>query len=317
MRLVVGLGGNALLRRGEAPAAETQRRNIEKAVAVGVARLARHELVVTHGNGPQIGLLALQSVSLAASFPAAKPYPLDLLGAESEGMIGYLIALALMNALPRREIATLLTEIEVDPGDPAFRSPKKPIGPLLDEAEAQRVAASKGWKMMRDGSGWRRAVSSPMPRRIRQIRPIELLLGAGVIVVCAGGGGIPIAAGKGGGFYGIEAVIDKDFASALLAETLNADFLLLLTDVRAVWSRWPAADGKPIGRTTPSELSSIAFAEGSMGPKVEAACRFVERTGKKAAIGAVEEAEAILEGAAGTLVEKLRKASPRPRMGRS
>jgi carbamate kinase len=296
MRVVLALGGNALLRRSEAPAAETQRRNVTATIENSIAPLARrHELVITHGNGPQIGLLALQ----AAAYAAVAPYPLDLLGAESEGMVGYLIDLALANALPERAIATLLTQVEVDPEDPAFAAPTKPIGPLYsDRAAAQGLP----WPVVRDGEGWRRAVPSPMPRHIREIETIRLLLDNGIIVVCAGGGGIPVA-GSGGGWRGVEAVIDKDHASALLAEALGADALLLLTDVPAVWSRWPMSAGRPIGRTSPRELRSLRFAAGSMGPKVDAACRFVERTGRRAAIGALDEAEALLDGRAGTIVE--------------
>lgn len=300
MRVVMALGGNALLRRGEAPEAEVQRRNIELAVERSVAPIARrHELVVTHGNGPQIGLLALQS----AAYRAVRAYPLDVLGAESEGMIGYLIDLALANALPHRDIATLLTQVEVEPDDPAFSAPTKPIGPTYSDAEAERLSAQAQWPMMRDGEGWRRAVPSPAPLRIREIRTITLLLRAGVVVVCAGGGGIPVIVTDAGGIQGIEAVIDKDLAAALLAEAIGADVLLLLTDVPAVWTRWPMSDGKPIRRTTPTELRSFSFAVGSMAPKVEAACRFVERTGRRAGIGAIDEAEAILAGAAGTVVD--------------
>jgi carbamate kinase len=299
MRVVMALGGNALLRRGEAPEADIQRNNVQLAVETSVAPIARrHELVVTHGNGPQVGLLALQ----AAAYRAVTPYPLDVLGAESEGMIGYLLDLALANALPERDIATLLTQVEVAPDDPAFSAPSKPIGPTYTDAEAERISAETHWSMMRDGAGWRRAVPSPAPRRIREIGTIKLLLRAGVIVVCTGGGGIPVIVTRDGGLRGVEAVIDKDLAAALLAEAIDADFLLLLTDVPAVWTRWPMSEGCPIRGTTPAELRSHSFAAGSMGPKVEAACRFVENTGRKAGIGAIDQAEAILEGKAGTEV---------------
>jgi carbamate kinase len=299
MRVVMALGGNALLRRGEAPEADIQRNNVQLAVETSVAPIARrHELVVTHGNGPQVGLLALQ----AAAYRAVTPYPLDVLGAESEGMIGYLLDLALANALPERDIATLLTQVEVAPDDPAFSAPSKPIGPTYTGAEAERISAETHWSMMRDGAGWRRAVPSPAPRRIREIGTIKLLLRAGVIVVCTGGGGIPVIVTRDGGLRGVEAVIDKDLAAALLAEAIDADFLLLLTDVPAVWTRWPMSEGCPIRGTTPAELRSHSFAAGSMGPKVEAACRFVENTGRKAGIGAIDQAEAILEGKAGTEV---------------
>jgi carbamate kinase len=298
MRIVIALGGNALLRRGEAPQIENQRRNVRIAAAA-IAPIARcHQTVITHGNGPQIGFLALQ----AAAYHAVRPYPLDLLGAESEGMIGYLLNLALANELRGRNIATLLTQVEVDPADPAFSAPSKPIGPVYSEADARRVASDMGWSMMRDGDFWRRAVASPGPRRIREINSIKLLLEAGVIVVCSGGGGIPVAVTDAGILQGVEAVIDKDFAASLLAEAIGADWLLILTDVAAVWSRWPMHEGAPIGITTPAELRRFTFAAGSMGPKVEAACRFVERTGRRAGIGAIDQARAILQEKAGTLV---------------
>lgn len=298
MRVVIALGGNALLRRGEAPELETQRRNVRIAVGA-IAPIARqHEIVITHGNGPQIGLLALQ----AAAYGAVRPYPLDLLGAESEGMIGYLVNLALANARPDREIATLLTQVEIDPADPAFSAPTKPIGPVYSDADAHRLAAEMKWLMVRDGSGWRRAVASPTPRRIREINTIKLLMRAGVIVICAGGGGVPVAVNDAGEVRGVEAVVDKDLVAALLAQAVDADFLLLLTDVPAVWTRWPLADGSPIGPTTPAQLGGLKFAAGSMGPKVEAACRFVENTGRRAGIGAIDQAEAILQGRAGTIV---------------
>ena len=298
MRVVLALGGNALLRRGEPLEAGVQRRNIAIAVATAVAPIARkHDVIITHGNGPQVGLLALQ----AAAYPGVRPYPLNVLGAETEGMIGYLIEAALAGALPGRELATLLTQIEVDPDDPAFRTPEKPIGPIYDDIEARRLEREIGWPMMRDGTGWRRAVPSPAPKRIREISTIKLLLRSGVIVICAGGGGIPVVATPHG-IEGVEAVIDKDFSAGLLARSLDADALLLLTDVAAVWSSWPAKDGRPIGRTTPAALRQHRFAPGSMAPKVEAACQFVEMTGRMAGIGSMQEAEAILDGRSGTII---------------
>jgi carbamate kinase len=299
MLVVVALGGNALLRRNEPPDAELQRRNVLDAVARSIAPLARvHDIVVTHGNGPQIGLLALQ----AASYRAVRPYPLDVLGAESEGMIGYLIEQALAGALPGREFATLLTQVEIDPRDPAFAAPSKPIGPVYDEPEAGRLARTAGWRFMRDGDSWRRAVPSPMPQRIREINAIKLLVRGGAIVICAGGGGIPVVATPDGALRGVEAVIDKDHSAALLAEALGADALLLLTDVPAVWTRWPRSTGAPIGHTSVAALRGFAFAPGSMAPKVAAACRFAERTGRMVGIGALGDAEAILAGTAGTIL---------------
>jgi carbamate kinase len=300
MLVVMALGGNALLRRNEPAEADLQRRNVLTAVAKSVAPVAReHRVVVTHGNGPQIGLLALQM----AAFKEVKPYPLDVLGAESEGMIGYLIEQALAEELPDREIATLLTQVEVDPSDPAFAAPSKPIGPLYREAETRPLATRYGWIFAREGSGFRRVVPSPAPQRIRELKTVQLLVHAEVIVICAGGGGIPVTVTAAGGLRGVEAVIDKDRSAALLAEQLGADVLLLLTDVSAVWTKWPATpDSRSIGHATPTELRAYRFAPGSMAPKVEAACRFVERTGRMAAIGAMEEAQAILDGRAGTIV---------------
>ncbi len=300
MLVVLALGGNALLRRNEPPEAEVQRANVLTAVARSVAPIARqHSVVITHGNGPQIGLLALQM----AAFTQVKPYPLDVLGAESEGMIGYLIEQALGEALPDREIATLLTQVEVDPADPAFGTPSKPIGPIYGEAEAHALSVRLGFQFARDGGGFRRVVASPLPRRIRELATIRILVAAGVIAICAGGGGIPVVRTTEGGLRGVEAVIDKDRSAALLAEQLGADALLLLTDVAEVWTSWPkSADSRPIQRASAKDLRGYDFAPGSMGPKVEAACWFVERTGRFAAIGAIEQACAIVEGRAGTVV---------------
>jgi carbamate kinase len=299
MRMVLALGGNALLRRGQPLDAEVQRRNLLDAVAKAVAPIARkHRLVITHGNGPQIGLLALQ----AAAYNDVRPYPLDVLGAESEGMIGYLIEQALSNELPHHEIATLLTQVEVDGADAAFARPSKPIGPIYGESEARQLAGRTSWTFVPDSGGFRRAVPSPAPRRIREINAIRLLVEAGTIVICAGGGGIPVLVTADGGLRGVEAVIDKDLSSALLAEEIGAEALLLLTDVPAVFSRWPSSEGEPLGHVTPDELRALAFDPGSMAPKVAAACRFAERTGRMAAIGALDQAEAVLAGQAGTIV---------------
>ncbi len=297
MRIVIALGGNALLRRGQPMDAELQRSNVLRA-AKAVAPIARnHQVIVTHGNGPQVGLLALQ----AASYRGVKPYPFDVLSAESEGMIGYLVEQAFANELPGREIATLLTQVEVDLADPAFSKPTKPIGPIYGQAEAASIVAKTGWSLVADNGGVRRAVSSPIPQRIREINAIKLLADAGVLVICAGGGGIPVAATPEG-WRGVEAVIDKDLSAALLAEATGAEMLILLTDVSAVWTRWPTSTGHPIRSTTYAELRALKFDPGSMGPKVEAACRFVERTGRRSAIGAIEQAEAVIRGEAGTSV---------------
>ena len=298
MRIVVALGGNALLRRGEAPEADALRGNVAVA-ADAVAGLADgNEIVVTHGNGPQIGLLALQ----AEAYDGVAPYPLDILGAESEGMIGYLIDRALRSRLKDRHVATLLTQVEVDPGDPAFAHPTKPIGPIYDEPTARRIAAERGWTVAPDGDSFRRVVPSPTPVRILEIDTIRLLLDAGVLTVCAGGGGISVALSPEGAVRGVEAVIDKDRAAALLGREIAAEALLLLTDVDGVYADWGTNAARRIVAGAPDELRAIWFDPGSMGPKVEAACDFVDATGGFAAIGALDQAAALLACAAGTRV---------------
>jgi carbamate kinase len=298
MRLVLALGGNALLRRGEALELETQRARVREAAAALAPLARRHELLLTHGNGPQVGLLALQ----AEAYPGLRPYPLDVLDAESEGLIGYLIEQELRNALPGRELATLLTQVEVAADDPAFATPRKPIGPVYPEVQAERLCAERGWRVARDGAGFRRVVASPRPRRILELATIRLLLDHGVIVVCAGGGGIPVAAASDGVLRGVEAVIDKDRSAALLAEGVRADGLLLLTDADGVYEGWNTPRARLLRSATSEMLGRLPFDPGSMAPKVEAACAFAERTGGFAAIGALGEAEAVAAGRAGTWI---------------
>jgi carbamate kinase len=298
VKIVIALGGNALLARGEPLEAQIQRSNVAHA-AETVAALARaHTVVVTHGNGPQVGLLALQS----EAYQAVRPYPLDILSAESEGMIGYLIELELESRLPQRQIVTLLTQIEVNPNDPAFKHPSVPIGPAYSEQDAKRLAQERGWSVAPDGKKWRRVVPSPEPIRIRELAAIRLLVASGAVVVCAGGGGIPVVTSPAGVVNGVEAVIDKDLSAALLAHQLGADALLLLTDVEAAFAGWGTPQQKAIHETMPEQLRKLAFAPGSMKPKIEAACRFVEAGGKVAGIGRLEDAAAILEGVCGTIV---------------
>ena len=297
MRLVVALGGNALLRRGERMSADNQRRNVRLAAAALAPLTEQHALVVSHGNGPQVGLLALQ----AASAGRDEAYPLDILDAETEGMIGYLIEQELVNLLPGRRVATLLTQVEVDPTDPAFRHPSKPIGPVYPADDARRLAAERGWHIAPEGDGYRRVVASPAPRRILELGVIELLVSQGVIVICAGGGGVPVVQRADGGLVGVEAVIDKDHASSLLATALHADALLMLTDVDGVYLDWNTPNARRIRRIAPAALRQHAFAPGSMGPKVQAACAFAERGGM-AGIGRLQDAAAILAGEAGTMV---------------
>jgi carbamate kinase len=297
MRIVIALGGNALLRRGQPLEADVQLHNIHVAAAA-VAEVARaHAVALTHGNGPQVGLLALQ----AEAYEAVRPYPLDVLGAETEGMIGYLLEQELRPLLPERQIATLLTQVEVGADDPAFARPSKPIGPIYTKEEAERLASARGYAIAPDGKAWRRVVPSPEPRRILEIDTIRLLIDAGALVICGGGGGIPVVM-RGRAIVGVEAVIDKDLAAALLARDLNADALLLLTDVDAVYEGWGTPEARPIARIAAKDLEGRAFASGSMGPKVEAARRFATATGRPAGIGKLEDAAAILAGRAGTTV---------------
>jgi len=299
MRVVVALGGNALLRRGEPMTAENQRANVRRA-AVALAPVAQeNELVISHGNGPQVGLLALQA---EAGLDAAH-FPLDVLGAQTEGMIGYMIEQELGNLLPfEKPFATLLTMVEVDPADPAFQSPSKPIGPVYSEEDAHRLAKERGWTVARDGPAWRRVVASPLPKRIFEVRPVKWLLEKGTIVICGGGGGIPTVYGEDGKLRGVECVIDKDRVASLLAQHLDADFFIMATDVSAVVVGWGTKDARAIRRASPASLSRFDFASGSMGPKVEAARDFAQRTGKTAGIGSLEHIPLILRGEAGTLV---------------
>jgi len=301
VRILVALGGNALLKRGEPMTAEVQRANVQTAARSLAPVAERHQLVLSHGNGPQVGLLALQG----AAYTAVDPYPLDLLGAQTEGMIGYLIEQELGNLLPEAvPLATVLTMIEVDPDDPGFADPTKFVGPVYGDDEAEKLAAAKGWVFKRDGERLRRVVPSPAPRRIFEIRPIRWLLDKGVLVVCTGGGGIPTAwvPGEKRRLAGVEAVIDKDLASELLAREVGADLFVMATDVDGVYDGWGTPEQRKLDRVTPAELRARPFAAGSMGPKVEAAARFVETTGKRAAIGSLDEIEQIVEGRAGTTV---------------
>ncbi|RPI28063.1 MAG: carbamate kinase [Chloroflexota bacterium] len=301
MRIVVALGGNALLKRGEPMTHEVQRANVRVA-AQALAPVSRnHQLVLAHGNGPQVGLLALQS----AAYKDVDAYPLDVLGAQTEGMIGYLIEQELGNLLPFEvPFATILTMVEVDPNDPAFQNPTKFVGPVYEKSEADRLASEKGWVFKQDGNKWRRVVPSPLPKRIFELRPIEWLLEKGTIVICAGGGGIPTMylPDETRTLAGIEAVIDKDLASELLACELNADLFVIGTDVDGVYLDWGKPEQRKLTRVTPDEIRSYKFPAGSMGPKVDAAVQFVEETGKRAAIGSLADIEKIVAGEAGTNV---------------
>jgi carbamate kinase len=299
MRLVIAVGGNALLERGQRPDAAVQRENAMRAARAIAPLAAEHEVVITHGNGPQVGLLALES---AADPQLTAPYPFDVLGAQTQGMIGYWMLQSLQNALPGRQVAAVVNQTLVSAADPAFEKPTKFVGAVYDEATAQQLAAERGWSVAADGSSWRRVVPSPKPERIVETRIVRLLLTSGAVVVCAGGGGVPVIRNEAGKLQGVEAVVDKDLATEVLAESLEADALLLLTDVPAVVRGFGTPDAEPILRATPAALRRENFPAGSMGPKVEAACRFVEVTGDLAAIGALPDAAPILAGKAGTVV---------------
>lgn len=297
-RAVVALGGNALLRRGEPLEVENQARAARVAAGL-LARVASgNQLVVTHGNGPQVGLLAL----MGDAYKETAPYPLDVLDSETEGQIGYVLELELSNAIPDQETVAVLTRVVVDPDDPAFSAPSKFIGPVYSETEARSVAERHGWNVEPDGPSWRRVVPSPQPRRIVQLDAIECLIDGGFLVVCTGGGGIPVVEDQLGHQRGVEAVIDKDLASALLASDLGVDTLVLATDVEAVYDDYGTPQQRPISQATPTSLRSHQFAAGSMGPKVEAVCRFVERTGGRGVIGRLDRIDELFSGRAGTQV---------------
>jgi carbamate kinase len=311
MRVVVALGGNALQRRGEPMTVERERANVRVACEAMAPLAMEHELVISHGNGPQVGLLALQ----ASAYDEESSYPFDVLGAQTEGMIGYLIEQELGNLLPfEKQLATVLTMVEVDPDDPAMADPTKFVGPVYGEPDARRLAAERGWTVKPDGAGWRRVVPSPVPRRIFEIGPIRTLLENGVVVICTGGGGIPtmyLPEGSGPGglnprtLVGVEAVIDKDRASALLAETLDADLLVVATDTHAVYLDWGTPTQRAIRAASPELLRQFRFPEGSMGPKVEAAAQFAaSAAGRVAVIGALGDLPQMLAGTSGTRISR-------------
>jgi carbamate kinase len=299
MRVVVALGGNALLQRGERPDSDIQESHVASAVHALTPMLRGHDVIITHGNGPQVGLLALES----ASDPAlSQPYPFDVLGAQTQGMIGYWLVQALQGALPGKTAVCLICRTIVRADDPAFSHPSKFVGPVYDKQTAVRLAADHGWDVREDGQAWRRVVPSPEPAELVELDAIQLLMREGVTVVCSGGGGIPVVNDGSAGLRGVEAVVDKDLAAAVLAQAVGADALLLLTDVDAVIDRYGTPQAQPIRRVTPQDLRARSFPAGSMGPKVEAACRFVEATGGIAGIGRLDQASELLDGTAGTTV---------------
>ena len=308
MRIVTALGGNALLRRGERMTVEAQRENVRRAASHLAPLALEHELVVTHGNGPQVGLLALQAAAfvrdqIESGSEMTTTIPLDVLGAQSEGMIGYVIEQELGNLLPvDMPLATILTMIEVDPNDPVFDAPTKFIGPVYEEEEARALSEERGWFIAKDGARWRRVVPSPLPRRIFQLRPIRWLLELGSVVICAGGGGIPTTYGEDGRLIGTEVVIDKDRTSSLLARELEADVLVLATDVDGVFAEWGTPGQRLLSDATVAELQEMELPPGSMGAKVEAACDFVRTTSMRAVIGCLDDLDKLVAGTAGTQV---------------
>ncbi|MFM4996538.1 carbamate kinase [Aeromonas sanarellii] len=293
--VVVALGGNALLRRGEPLEADIQRKNIATAAKTIALIAQEYNVVLVHGNGPQVGLLALQN----SAYTKVSPYPLDVLGAESQGMIGYMLIQELKNLMPSRNVTALLTQVQVDPQDPAFANPTKFIGPVYEEVEARALAAEKHWSVKADGKFFRRVVPSPLPQRIVEGDAIETLIAQGHLIICTGGGGIPVT-WDGQSLTGIEAVIDKDMSAAYLAKQIKADALLILTDADAVYLDWGKPTQRPLRVTSPDELAGVKFDAGSMGPKVEASCEFVKATGGMVGIGSLEDGLAILRGEAGT-----------------
>jgi carbamate kinase len=299
VRIVVALGGNALLRRGEPPEFSIQQTHVEAAVTA-LAPLAReHQLIITHGNGPQVGLLAIESTNDPT---LTHPYPLDALGAQTQGMIGYWLLQALSRTDPDHSAVCVICRTRVDPDDPAFAAPTKFVGPTYGKLTAQRLARTHHWQMRADGDTWRRVVASPQPLDIVELPTIDLLLNNGVTVICSGGGGIPVTVDATGRPRGVEAVVDKDLTAALLAQHVRADVLLIMTDVEAVQDHYGTPDAQPIRHTTPAQLRARSFPAGSMGPKIEAVCRFVDATGRSAMIGRLEDAQALVAGRAGTTI---------------
>ena len=297
MRLVIALGGNALLKRGEPMLCENQRANVRLACQQIAKAYKGNELIITHGNGPQVGLIALQN----DAYKKVPMYPLDVIGAESVGMIGYMIQQELVNFIPKSAtVATVLTQTEVDPEDPAFQHPTKPVGPVYDKEEAEKLAKEQGWTIAPDNDKFRRVVPSPDPKRIWGLAPLKTLVENGHVVICCGGGGIPTYFDKEGKLVGAEAVIDKDLASSVLAASINADLFVIATDVDGAYVDWGTPSQRRIKQSDPASLRQFGFATGSMDPKVDAACRFVEKTGHKALIGSLDRLSDMLKGQSGT-----------------
>lgn len=299
MLTVVALGGNALLERHDRPDAAIQRRHIQRAATALAPLAAEGNLLVCHGNGPQIGLLAMESQDDPA---LSRAYPLDALGAQTQGMIGYWLAQELRNAGLERPVVAVVTQTVVDAADPAFAAPSKFIGRVYSKGDAERLADRHGWQIRADGSDWRRVVPSPQPLGIIEQESVQHLLDTGAVVICAGGGGAPVTRDGRGHLTGVKAVVDKDYTSARIALDLAADRLLLLTDVAAVMRDFGTPDARPIDRIAVDQLADLHLPDGSMGPKVAACARFTSATGRPSAIGALTDAAAVLRGEAGTTI---------------
>lgn len=304
MRIVVALGGNALLKRGEPMTAQNQSANIRLAAEQLAKVKPKNELIISHGNGPQVGLLALQHAAYYAQDNKIEPYPLDVLVSQTVGMIGYMLQQELTNLLPETPTQTLVTQVIVDEHDPAFSKPSKPIGQVYTQAEAEKLAAEKGWTVMPDGQYYRRAVPSPKPQDVTGINAVKALLAQDHIVICGGGGGVPCVKNAQGQLTGVEAVVDKDLATAVIANQLDADLFIIATDVNAACVNFQKEGERKIAKANPAALEALSaeFAAGSMGPKVQAVINFVKATGKDAAIGSLSDIEDIVAGKAGTRV---------------
>ena len=304
MRIVVALGGNALLKRGEPMTAQNQSANIRLAAEQLAKVKPKNELIISHGNGPQVGLLALQHAAYYAQDNKIEPYPLDVLVSQTVGMIGYMVQQELTNLLPETPTQTLVTQVIVDEHDPAFSKPSKPIGQVYTQAEAEKLAAEKGWTVMPDGQYYRRAVPSPKPQDVTGINAVKALLAQDHIVICGGGGGVPCVKNAQGQLTGVEAVVDKDLATAVIANQLDADLFIIATDVNATCVNFQKEGERKIAKANPAALEALSaeFAAGSMGPKVQAVINFVKATGKDAAIGSLADIEDIVAGKAGTRV---------------
>lgn len=304
MRIVVALGGNALLKRGEPMTAQNQSANIRLAAEQLAKVKPKNELIISHGNGPQVGLLALQHAAYYAQDNKIEPYPLDVLVSQTVGMIGYMLQQELTNLLTETPTQTLVTQVIVDEHDPAFSKPSKPIGQVYTQAEAEKLAAEKGWTVMPDGQYYRRAVPSPKPQDVTGINAVKALLAQDHIVICGGGGGVPCVKNAQGQLTGVEAVVDKDLATAVIANQLDADLFIIATDVNATCVNFQKEGERKIAKANPAALEALSaeFAAGSMGPKVQAVINFVKATGKDAAIGSLADIEDIVAGKAGTRV---------------